>query len=177
MLGTRVGSKGWVGVWCLCSDRTCGDDRFHACAVDEGPLDGLCPHVRPVNTLLSGVIVQHRDIVNIRHSEGDDVVVVRGIQVHPPDLHLTCVQQELLKLCRARGRSLRQPPNSTLPTTRRAPSFFCLLLALGYQEAPPLGVTSCQTLSLLTEPVPGASPIRVLPRGLSTFSYNGKPGW
>lgn len=88
-------------------DRTCRDDGLHACAVDESTLDGLCPHVRPVNTLLSGVIVQHCDIVDIGHSEGDDVVIVGGIQVHPPDLHLTCVQQELLKLCGAQGRSIR----------------------------------------------------------------------
>lgn len=85
------------------SIRTCRDDRLHACAIDEGPLDGLCAYVGPVNTLLTGIIVQHRDVVDVGHREGDDVIVVGGIQVHAPDLHLTCVQQELLKLCGAQA--------------------------------------------------------------------------
>lgn len=85
------------------SVRTCRDDCLHACAIDEGPLDGLCPHIGPVNTLLSGIIVQHCDVVDVGNREGDDVIVVGGIQVHTPDLHLTCVQQELLKLCGAQA--------------------------------------------------------------------------
>lgn len=38
-------------------DRTCRNDRLHACAIDEGPLDGLCSHVGPVDTLLAGIVV------------------------------------------------------------------------------------------------------------------------
>lgn len=79
--------------------RTCRDNSLHASAVDKCPFDGLSPHIRPVNSLLSGIIVQHRDVVDVGHREGDDVIVVRRVQVHAPDLHLTCVQQELLELC------------------------------------------------------------------------------
>lgn len=59
--------------------RTCRDDGLHARAVDEGPFDGLCPHIGPVDTLLAGIVVQHGDVVNIRDREGDDVVVVGGL--------------------------------------------------------------------------------------------------
>lgn len=98
-MGDGTGASPGVGD----SVRTCRDDRLHACAIDEGALDGLRPHVRPVNALLAGVIVQHRDVVDVGNGEGDDVIVVGGIQVHTPDLHLTCVQQELLKLCGAQA--------------------------------------------------------------------------
>lgn len=59
--------------------RTCRDDGLHARAIDEGPFDGLCPHIGPVDTLLAGIVVQHGDVVNIRDREGDDVVVVGGL--------------------------------------------------------------------------------------------------
>lgn len=77
---------------------TCRDNSLHTSAVDEGSLDGLGAHIRPVNALLQGIIVHHRDVIDVRHREGDDVVVVGVVNVHTPDLHLPRVQQELLKL-------------------------------------------------------------------------------
>lgn len=104
LLGSK-GQRDMLGVSPVMGDsiRTCRDDSLHACAIDEGPLNGLCAHIRPVNTLLAGIIVQHCDVVDVGHREGDDVIVVGSIQVHAPDLHLTCVQQELLKLCGAQA--------------------------------------------------------------------------
>lgn len=142
---------GSQGGWGQGPGRTCRDDGLHAGAVDESPLDGLRPDVGPVHALLAGVVVQHRDVVDVGHREGDDVVVVGGVQVHSPDLHLTCVQQELLKLCGARGgvgSLLRAalPPGFAPPTPHRitvpSPRPFCWLLALSDPEAALPWVTS-----------------------------------
>ena len=71
---------------------------LHPRAVDEGPLDGLGADVGPVDALLHGVVVHHRHVVDVGHREGDDVVVVRVVDVHAADLYLTRVQQELTPL-------------------------------------------------------------------------------
>lgn len=78
---------------------TCRHDRLHPCAVDERPFDGLCPDIGPVDAVLYSVEVQHRHVVDVGHSEGDDVVVVGIVDVNAPDLNLTGVQEELAGLC------------------------------------------------------------------------------
>ena len=50
--------------------------------------------------MLLSVVVHHGYVVDVRHSEGDDVVVVGVVDVHSPDLDLARVQQELARLCR-----------------------------------------------------------------------------
>lgn len=74
---------------------TCRHHCLYSCAVDEGPLDGLSPNIRPIDTLLQSVIIHNRDVVDVRDGEGDDVVVVWIIDVHSSYLNLTGVQQEL----------------------------------------------------------------------------------
>lgn len=77
---------------------TCRHHRLYSCAVDEGSLDGLSPNIRPIDALLQSVVIHNRDVVDVRDSEGDYVVVVWIIDVHSSYLNLTGVQQELTRL-------------------------------------------------------------------------------
>lgn len=45
--------------------------------------------------MLNSIIVHHRHIVYVRHSEGDDVVIVRVVDVYTSDLNLTSIKEEL----------------------------------------------------------------------------------
>lgn len=74
-------------------------DGLHPRAVDERPFDGLCSDVGPVDAVLHCVVVHHCHVVDVRHGEGDDVVVVGVVDVHAADLDLTGVQEELAGLC------------------------------------------------------------------------------
>lgn len=95
------------------STPTCRHNCFHACPIDECPLDGLCADIRPVDPLLHGVIVNYSDVVNVGNSEGVDVVVVWVVNVNPADLHLAGIEQELLKLWR-RGQRPRMHNGNSL---------------------------------------------------------------
>lgn len=81
--------------------RTSRNHSLNSSAIDERSLDGLGADIRPVNTVLQSVVVHHGHVVDVRHSEGDDVVVVGVVDVHPSDLDLPSVQQELTRLCKA----------------------------------------------------------------------------
>lgn len=83
-----------------CLLRTGRNYCLNSSAIDESSLDGLGAHIGPVDAVLQGVIVNHGHVVDVRHSKGDDVVVVRVFDVHAPDLDLTSVEQELPRLCR-----------------------------------------------------------------------------
>lgn len=48
--------------------------------------------------MLHGVVVHCRHIVYVRHGEGDDVVVVRVVDVDTSNLDLTSVEKELAGL-------------------------------------------------------------------------------
>lgn len=48
--------------------------------------------------MLHCVIVHRCHIVNVRHSEGDDVIVVRVVDVNTSDLDLTSIKEELSRL-------------------------------------------------------------------------------
>lgn len=48
--------------------------------------------------MLHGVIVHCCHIVYVRHSEGNDVVVVRVVDVHASDLDLASVEEEFARL-------------------------------------------------------------------------------
>lgn len=48
--------------------------------------------------MLHGIIIHHGHIVNVWHSEGDDVVVIRVVDVNTSDLNLTSIKQELSRL-------------------------------------------------------------------------------
>lgn len=80
--------------------RTSRNHSLNSGAIDERSLDGLCTDIWPVDALLQSVVVHHGHVVDIRHGEGDDVVVVRVVDVHSSDLYLSSVQQELARLCR-----------------------------------------------------------------------------
>lgn len=45
--------------------------------------------------MLHGIVVNRRHVVDVRHGEGDDVIVVRVVDVNAADLDLTSVQKEL----------------------------------------------------------------------------------
>lgn len=45
---------------------TCGNDGLQLGAIDERPFDGLSFDVSPIDPLLKGVVVHHRDIIDIR---------------------------------------------------------------------------------------------------------------
>lgn len=79
--------------------RTSRDHSLNSSAIDESSLDGLGADIRPVYTVLQRVIVHHSHVVDVRHSKGDDVVVVGVVNVHSPDLDLAGIQQELARLC------------------------------------------------------------------------------
>lgn len=82
-----------------CLLHTSRDHSLNSSAVDESSLDGLGADIRPVYTVLQRIIVHHSHIVDVRHSERDNVVVVRVVDVHSPDLDLAGIQQELTRLC------------------------------------------------------------------------------
>lgn len=48
--------------------------------------------------MLHSIVVNRRHIVDVRHGEGDDVIVVRVVDVNAADLDLTSVQKELPRL-------------------------------------------------------------------------------
>lgn len=75
--------------------RTSRNHHLHACAVNESSLDHLGSDIRPVDAMLHGIVVNRRHVVNVRHGEGDDVIVVRVVDVHAADLDLTSVQKKL----------------------------------------------------------------------------------
>lgn len=79
---------------------TSRDHSLDSSAVDESSLNGLSSHVGPVDPVLESIVVHHGHVVDVRHREGDDVVVVRVVDVHSSDLYLSSVQQELPGLCR-----------------------------------------------------------------------------
>ncbi len=72
--------------------------RLYTSPIDEGSFDGLSANIRPVDAVLQSIIIHHCDIVDVGHSEWDDVVVIGIINVHPSDFNLTSVQQELTVL-------------------------------------------------------------------------------
>ena len=74
-------------------------NSLHPSAVNESPFDGLRSHIWPVNTMFDGIIINHCHVVYVRHSKGDDVVVVGVVNVHTSDLNLTGIKQELAGLC------------------------------------------------------------------------------
>lgn len=82
-----------------CLHHTSRNHSFNSSAIDERPLDGLSTDIWPVDTLLQSIIVHHSHVVDIRHSEGDDIVVIRVVDVYSSDLDLPSVQQELARLC------------------------------------------------------------------------------
>lgn len=75
--------------------RTSRNHRLHPCAVNKGSLDRLGSDIRPVDAMLHGIVVNRRHVVDVRHGEGDDVIVVRVVDVNAADLDLTSVQKEL----------------------------------------------------------------------------------
>lgn len=78
--------------------RTSRNHRLHPCAVNESSLDRLGSDIRPVDAMLHGIVVNRRHVVDVRHGEGDDVIVVRVVDVNAADLDLTSVQKELPRL-------------------------------------------------------------------------------
>lgn len=83
-----------------CLLHTSRDHSLNSSPIDESSLDGLGADVRPVDTVLQSIVVHHSHVVDIRHGEGDDVVVIRVVDVHPSYLNLARIQQELTRLCR-----------------------------------------------------------------------------
>lgn len=79
--------------------RTGRHHRLHACPVNESTFNHLRAHIGPVDALLLSIIIHRRYVINHRHGEGDDVVVIRILNVHSSDLDLTGVEQELARLC------------------------------------------------------------------------------
>lgn len=65
---------------------TSRDDSLQAGAVDEGPFDGLCFYIRPVDPLLLGVVIHHGDIINVWDGQCRHDVHVRVVNIHPTDL-------------------------------------------------------------------------------------------
>lgn len=104
MICLKVKSLDIIG----CHIHTSRDHGLNPGAVDERSLDGLSPDVWPVDTMLQGVIVHCRHVIDVGHSEGDNVVVVRVVDVHSSDLVLASVEQKLTRLC-ARGEVDKNP--------------------------------------------------------------------
>lgn len=71
---------------------TSGHHGLHPCPINEGSFDHLCANVRPVDALLLGIVIHCCYVVNHRHGEGDDVVVIWILDVHASDLDLTGVE-------------------------------------------------------------------------------------
>lgn len=65
---------------------------LHPGPVNEGSFDHLRADVGPVDALLLGVIIHCCYVVDHRHGEGDDVVVIWILDVHPSNLDLTGVE-------------------------------------------------------------------------------------
>lgn len=86
-----------------CLFRTSRDHSFNSCAVDKSSLDGLGTNIGPVDTVLLGIVVYHGYVVNVRHSERNNVVVVWVVDVHSSDLDLASVQQELTRFCKEKS--------------------------------------------------------------------------
>lgn len=82
----------------FCLLRTSRHHCLDSSAIDERSLDGLSADVRPVDPMLQGVVVHHGHVVDVRHGEGDDVVVVGVVNVYTPDFNLTSVEKELARL-------------------------------------------------------------------------------
>lgn len=79
---------------------TCRNDGFQPGAVDKGPFDGLTFDVGPVDPLLRGVVVHHRDIVDVWNGQSRHDVHVRVIYVHTADFGASHVQEEPFHRCR-----------------------------------------------------------------------------
>lgn len=74
--------------------------------------------------MLHSIVVNRRHVVDVRHGEGDDVIVVRVVDVNAADLDLTSVQKELPGLWRKqkeeRVRKTKVPVNNApVPLTPR----------------------------------------------------------
>lgn len=79
---------------------TCRNDGFQPGAIDEGPFDGLTFDVGPVDPLLRGVVVNHRDIVDVWNGQRRHDVHVRVIYVHTAYFGAPHVQEEPFHRCR-----------------------------------------------------------------------------
>lgn len=58
--------------------------------------------------MLHGVVVHRSHVVDVWHGEGDDVVVVRVVNVDATDLDLASVQEELPRLWKKPKKSVRK---------------------------------------------------------------------
>lgn len=88
-------------MWCLkteTSTLTSGNHGLHPCAVNESSLYRLGSDIRPVDAMLHSIVVNRSHVVDVWHGEGDDVVVVRVVNVDATDLDLASVQEELPRL-------------------------------------------------------------------------------
>lgn len=83
-----------------CLWHTSRDHSLNTSAIDESPLDGLSPDIWPVDAVLQSIIVHHGHVIDVRHGKGNNVVVVRVVDVHSSDLYLSGVEQKLTRLCR-----------------------------------------------------------------------------
>lgn len=81
---------------------TRGDDGLQLGAVDEGPLNGLCLDVGPVDPLLQGVVVHNGHVVDVGNRQRRHHVHVRVVDVHAADLRATYVQEEAFQRCSGR---------------------------------------------------------------------------
>lgn len=83
---------------------TCRNDGFQLGAVDEGSFDGLSFDVGPVDPLLRGIVIHHRDIVDVWHGQSRHDVHVRVIYVHTTDFRAPHIQEEPFHRCRGQER-------------------------------------------------------------------------
>lgn len=81
-LKTTIG--GWI--------HTGRHHSLHPCPVNEGSFDHLRANVGPVDTLLLSIVIYCCYVINYRHGEGDDVVVIWILDVHSSNLDLTGVE-------------------------------------------------------------------------------------
>lgn len=86
------------------NEPTSRHNSLHPCAVYERSLDGLRSHVGPVDAMLHSIKVHHGHVVYVRHSEGDDVVVVRVVNVYASDLNLTSIEEKLAGLWKIKAK-------------------------------------------------------------------------
>jgi len=93
---------------------TSGDYSLNSSAIDESSLDCLSSDIWPVDTVLKGIIVHHSHVVDVRHSEWDDIIVVWVVNVHSSDLYLPGVQQKLPRLCRGETKAQCEKKNQEL---------------------------------------------------------------